>query len=62
MGSEPKLEPAQPRAPRTCTLGSLRVDAYSKPTIKSRQDIDDYLEALRTELEAKVDDGVIVTR
>lgn len=62
VGSEPKLEPAQPRAPRTCTLGSLRVDAYSKPTIKSRQDIDDYLEALRTELEAKVDDGVIVTR
>ena len=62
VGSEPQPEPAQPRLPRTCTLGSLRVGAYSKPTIKSRQDVDDYLEALRAELEAKVDDGIIVTR
>ena len=61
-GSDPQPGPAQPRAPRTCALSSLRVGAYGKPTIKSRQDVDDYLEALRAELEAKVDDGIIVTR
>ena len=61
-GGDPQPEPARPRAPRTCELSSLRVGAYSRPTIKSRQDVDDYLEALRAELEAKVDDGIIVTR
>lgn len=55
-------EPARAQAPVTCALSSLRAGAYGKPTIKSRQDIDDYLEALRAELEAKVDDGIIVTR
>ena len=43
-------------------MNSLRVGAYGRPTIKSRQDVDDYLKALRAELEAKVDDGIIVTR
>lgn len=60
ISSQP--ESAQPRAPRTCPLSSLRAGAYGKPTIKSRQDVNDYLEALRVELEAKVDDGIIVTR
>ena len=55
-------EPARTQAPMTCALSSLRAVAYGKPTIKSRQDVDDYLEALRAELEAKVDDGIIVTR
>lgn len=59
-GSQP--EPARTQAPMTCALSSLRAGAYGKPTIKSRQDVDDYLEALRAELEAKVDDGIIVTR
>lgn len=58
----PQPEPARPQTPRTCELSSLRVGAYIRPTIKSRQDVDDYLEALRAELEAKVDDGIIVTR
>ena len=61
-GGGRRPEPARPQAPRTCELSSLRVGAYSRPTIKSRQDVDDYLEALRAELEAKVDDGIIVTR
>lgn len=61
-GGDSQLEPAQPPAPRTCELNSLRVGAYGRPTIKSRQDVDDYLKALRAELEAKVDDGIIVTR
>ena len=61
-GGDSQPEPAQPPAPRTCELNSLRVGAYGRPTIKSRQDIDDYLKALRAELEAKVDDGIIVTR
>lgn len=58
----PRPDPARPQAPRTCELSSLRASAYSRPTIKNRQDVDDYLEALRAELEAKVDDGIIVTR
>ena len=61
-GGDSQPEPAQPLAPRTCELNSLRVGAYGRPTIKSRQDVDDYLKALRAELEAKVDDGIIVTR
>lgn len=61
-GGDSQPEPAQPSAPRTCELNSLRVGAYGRPTIKSRQDVDDYLMALRAELEAKVDDGIIVTR
>lgn len=60
ISSQP--ESVQPRAPRTCPLSSLRAGTYGKPTIKSRQDVNDYLEALRVELEAKVDDGIIVTR
>ena len=59
-GSQPG--PARTQAPMTCALSSLRAGAYGKPTIKSRQDVDDYLEALRAELEAKIDDGIIVTR
>lgn len=54
--------PARLQAPRICTLSSLHADAYGRPTIKSRQDVNDYLDALRVELEAKVDDGIIVTR
>lgn len=61
-GGDSQPESAQPSAPRTCELNSLRVGAYGRPTIKSRQDVDDYLKALRAELEAKVDDGIIVTR
>lgn len=61
-GGDSQPESAQPPAPRTCELNSLRVSAYGRPTIKSRQDVDDYLKALRVELEAKVDDGIIVTR
>ena len=61
-GGDSQSEPAQPPAPRTCELNSLRVGAYGRPTIRSRQDVDDYLKALRAELEAKVDGGIIVTR
>lgn len=61
-GNASQPESAQLRAPRTCPLSSLRAGAYGKPTIKSRRDVNDYLEALRVELEAKVDDGIIVTR
>lgn len=55
-------EPGRPRAPRTCTLSSIGSGGYDKPTIQSRQDVEDYLSALRAALEAKVDDGIIVMR
>lgn len=61
-GGDSQPASAQPPAPRTCELNSLRIGAYGRPTIKSRQDVDDYLKALRAELVAKVDDGIIVTR
>ena len=66
-GSSPQAEcggspPKPARAPKTVALSSLAARGYSKPTIQSRQDVDDYLEALRAELEAEVDAGVIVAR
>lgn len=63
-GSNPDSlpEPSRTQAPRTVALSSLGAKTYGKPTIQSRQDIDDYLEALRVELEAQVDDGIIVMR
>ena len=66
-GSSPQAEcggnPPKPvHAPKTVALSSLAAHGYSKPTIQSRQDVDDYLEALRAELEAEVDAGVIVAR
>ena len=66
-GSSPQAEcggnpPKPAHAPKTVALSSLAAHGYSKPTIQSRQDVDDYLEALRAELEAEVDAGVIVAR
>lgn len=66
-GSNPQAEcgvnpPKPTHAPKTVALSSLAARGYVKPTIQSRQDVDDYLEALRAELEAKVDAGVIVAR
>ena len=56
--------PVTPRPPqtRTAALAGLSVRGYGKPTIRTREDVDAYLAALRAELEAKVDDGIIVTR
>lgn len=48
--------------PRTVQISSLSARGYGKPTIQSRQDVDDYLAALREELEEQVDNGNIVMR
>lgn len=66
-GSSPRAEcggnpPKPTHAPKTVALSSLAARGYGKPTIQTRQDVDDYLEALRAELEAEVDAGVIVAR
>ncbi len=61
---EAAAPPATPRPQRVRTeaLAGLSVRGYAKPTIGTREDVDAYLAALRAELEAKVDDGIIVTR
>ena len=49
-------------APATVPISRLTARGYAKPTISSRQDVDDYLTALRAELEEQIDGGNIIMR
>lgn len=49
-------------APATVPISRLAARGYTKPTISSRQDVDDYLTALRVELEEQIDGGNIIMR
>lgn len=48
--------------PKTVSLGRIVAKGYGKPTIQSKQDVEDYIAALRIELERQIDDGNIVMR
>lgn len=48
--------------PETISMASIKASGYRKPTIRTRRDIDEYLDALRSELEAQVDSGRIIMK
>lgn len=59
--SEGEVAPEKAR-PKTVSLGRIVAKGYGKPTIQSKQDVEDYIDALRIELEKQIDDGNIVMR
>ncbi|HJG30547.1 MAG TPA: BREX system P-loop protein BrxC [Collinsella ihuae] len=54
--------PSEASSPVTISISLLGARGYNKPMITDRKDIDDYLAALRAELEEQIDNGNIVMR
>lgn len=56
-------DPTPPKpAVKTVPIGKFRARAYVKPTIESKADVEKYLEALRAELSAEIDNGSIILK